>query len=99
MFPLPFTTRLFIAFQSAGNDFSRDCDMGQSIQEWTKSNLWKTAFKKFEGVRSTLRKSANFTWLILEYFDSYIGMESFPVHFENGVFEIIRTYIHFVERF
>ena len=22
--------------------------MGQSIQEWTKQNLWKTAFKKFE---------------------------------------------------
>ena len=22
--------------------------MRQSIQEWTKSNLWKTAFKKFE---------------------------------------------------
>ena len=21
--------------------------MGQSIQEWTKSNLWKAAFKKF----------------------------------------------------
>ena len=21
--------------------------MGQSIQEWTKQNLWKTAFKKF----------------------------------------------------
>ena len=25
--------------------------MGQSIQEWTKLNLWKTAFKKFEGIR------------------------------------------------
>ena len=22
--------------------------LGQSIQEWTKQNLWKTAFKKFE---------------------------------------------------
>ena len=22
--------------------------MGQSIQEWTKENLWKTAFQKFE---------------------------------------------------
>ena len=22
--------------------------MEQSIQEWTKKNLWKTAFKKFE---------------------------------------------------
>ena len=26
--------------------------MGQSIQEWTKSNLLETAFKKFEGVWS-----------------------------------------------
>ena len=26
--------------------------MGQSIQEWTKYNLWKTAFKKFEEVWS-----------------------------------------------
>ena len=24
--------------------------MGHSIQEWTKWNLWKTAFKKFEGM-------------------------------------------------
>ena len=28
--------------------------MGQSIQEWTKYNLWKTAFKKFEEVWSAL---------------------------------------------
>ena len=26
--------------------------MGQSIQEWTKKNLWKTVFKKFEGTWS-----------------------------------------------
>ena len=26
--------------------------MGQSIQEWNKSNLWKTAFKKFEAIWS-----------------------------------------------
>ena len=26
--------------------------MKQSIQEWTKVNLWKTAFKKFGGVWS-----------------------------------------------
>ena len=32
--------------------------MGQSIQEWTKWNLWKATFKKF-------------TWSILEYFDPY----------------------------
>ena len=24
--------------------------MGQSTQEWTKYNLWKTTFKKFEGI-------------------------------------------------
>ena len=24
----------------------------QSIQEWTKQNLWKTAFKKFEEIYS-----------------------------------------------
>ena len=28
--------------------------MGQSIQEWTEQNLWKTAFKKFEEVWSAL---------------------------------------------
>ena len=27
--------------------------MGQSIQEWTKQNLWKKAFKKFEVIWST----------------------------------------------
>ena len=27
-------------------------EMGQNIQEWTKQNLWKTAFKKFEGIWS-----------------------------------------------
>ena len=26
--------------------------MRQSIQEWTKKNLWKVAFKKFEGIWS-----------------------------------------------
>ena len=30
--------------------------MGQSIQEWTKENLWKPAFKKSEGVRSALSR-------------------------------------------
>ena len=38
-------------------------NMGQSIQEWTKSNLWKTAFRKFEGVWSV---STNFTWSTLD---------------------------------
>ena len=26
--------------------------LGQSIQEWTKLNLWKTAFKKFEVIQA-----------------------------------------------
>ena len=26
--------------------------MGQGIQEWTKQNLWKAAFKKFEVIWS-----------------------------------------------
>ena len=31
------------------NNFGLSCSyLGQSIQEWTKRNLWKTAFKKFE---------------------------------------------------
>ena len=28
--------------------------MGQSIQEWTKQNLWKTAFKKHKVMQSAL---------------------------------------------
>ena len=27
-------------------------DMGLGIEKWTKQNLWKTAFKKFEVVSS-----------------------------------------------
>ena len=34
------------------NKFCNRPDMGQIIQEWTKQNLWMTAFKKFEGVWS-----------------------------------------------
>ena len=26
--------------------------IGQSVKKWTKSNLWKTAFQKFEVIRS-----------------------------------------------
>ena len=29
----------------------------QCIQEWTKQNLWKTAFKKSEGVWSAVSKA------------------------------------------
>ena len=38
-------------------DIFRVENMTQSIQEWTKYILWKTAFKKFEGtisIKSTL---------------------------------------------
>ena len=38
--------------------------MGRSIQEWTKSNLWKTAFKKFEVTKLFLKK------LLQEIYDS-----------------------------
>ena len=31
---------------------SQNGHMGQGIQEWTKQNLWKTAFKKFEAIWS-----------------------------------------------
>ena len=49
-------------------------DMGQSIQEWTKLNLWKTAFKIFEGIMS----STNFTWSILDYLDLCISNTIMP---------------------
>ena len=42
--------------------------VGQSIQEWIKQNLWKTAFK-------------NFTWSTLEYFVPCIRISS--KHFTN----------------
>ena len=35
---------------------SNEYNMRQSIQEWTKQNLWKTTFKKFEGVWSACSK-------------------------------------------
>ena len=34
--------------------------MRQSIQEWTKQNLWKTAFKKFDGIWSALSRPYSF---------------------------------------
>ena len=42
--------------------------MGQSIQEWTKWNLRKTTFKKFEVIWSDLSRPQNFIRPILEYF-------------------------------
>ena len=35
-------------------------NMRKSIQEWTKENSWKTAFKKFEGVWSALSRPYHF---------------------------------------
>ena len=54
----------------------------QSIQEWTKWNLWKTVFKRFE-VNGLFKQitclqifqklsSINFTWLIFEYFVPFL---------------------------
>ena len=56
--------------------------MEQSIQKWTKENLWNTAFKKSEVIRSVktdhinsnLSKtvSINFAWSVLQYFVSHV---------------------------
>ena len=43
--------------------------MGQSIQEWTKQNLWKTTLKNLKGYGRL--SSTNFAWSILEYFVPY----------------------------
>ena len=55
--------------------------MRQSVQEWTKQNLWDIAFKKFEvtwfaltdisNFKFYFKSSTNFTWSITEYFGSY----------------------------
>ena len=39
---------------------SLDLQMGQSIQKWIKLNLWKTAFKKFEGIWCASSRSYSF---------------------------------------
>ena len=41
--------------------------MGQAIQEWTKQNLWKTAFKKFEGYTACLGRPYHF-----KFFKGYL---------------------------
>ena len=56
--------------------------LGQSIQEWTKLNLWKTAFKKYSVICPALAdhigqisyrlSSTNLTWSILEYFAPFL---------------------------
>ena len=41
----------FIRIENCTNKLINFIDyLGQSIQEWTKSNLWKAAFKKFDGI-------------------------------------------------
>ena len=54
--------------------------LGQSIQEFTKQNLWKTAFKKFEVIWPAF---TNFTWSILEYLDLYYTF-AFQNHSDRG---------------
>ena len=49
-----------IALTDTSKQYSKTCcalvfkssltKYGQSIQEWTKKNMWQTAFKKFEGI-------------------------------------------------
>ena len=48
--------------------------MVQSIQEWTKYNSWKTAFKKLKeyGLLTYGLSFTNFTRFILEYFNTYV---------------------------
>ena len=42
--------------------------MGQSFQEWTKRNLWKTAFKKLEGCLQADHITLNFLKAVLHKF-------------------------------
>ena len=62
------------------------CDsMGQGIQEWTKQNLWKTAFKKFEGISSD-HINSNFLKAIFRkfyFFQSWILCSIWPKFLEN----------------
>ena len=59
--------------------------LGQGIQEWTKQNLWKTAFKKFEVMRQIVSlqifwrlPSTSFTWSIFEYFAPFFLSQLLP---------------------
>ena len=42
--------------------------MGQSIQKWAKENLWKTAFKKFEGVWADHTPSKNLNVVLRKFY-------------------------------
>ena len=64
--------------------FGKDVHMEQSIQKWSKYNLWKTAFKKFEGVWFALSRPCSFNffkgclpqvllgYMFQVYFESYV---------------------------
>ena len=47
----PFPSQIRSSFSAFRDMFLH---LGQSIQEWTKENLWKTAFKKFEYICSAI---------------------------------------------
>ena len=45
--------------------------MEQSIEEWTKQNLWKTTFKKFEGKWSNFLKAMFHKILLGPFFNTF----------------------------
>ena len=45
--------------------------MEQSIQKWTKQNLWNAAFKNGPSKICGRQPLKNFTWFIYEYFVPY----------------------------
>ena len=58
--------------------------LGQSIQEWTKWNLWKTALK-------------NFTWSILEYFVAFCWSSLKTSYAVTNDTEVSQEYPHYQE--
>ena len=59
--------------------------MGQRIREWTKQNLWKTAFKKFYLVHS---------WIHWPIWCGYYGLyEEEQRQRHNSISEIIHSYV------
>ena len=74
---------------------SKEAYLGQSIQEWTKEILWKTAFKKFEGVWSAQRRTYPFEFckgcLPQILLGSLLNTLPHLGHFEGS----IRSFFHF----
>ena len=67
--------------------------MGQSIQEWTQQNLWKTAFKNFCLVHSWIL-FLFFSRLTTKFFDQ--NWNPFPVFLRRQVFlkdQALSTYL------